>query len=754
MKLKVSLLLIFLYLFYTSYSELVETFAGYTNATYSLRGDGGNALAAKVNEPAGLFIDSNGNIYLAEHYYIRKISTNGIITTLAGVGSSGGSTSESIAATAAFLNYTWGIAANTAGIFYYSEYYGCRIRTISTSLVVTTLAGQYGVCSYSGDNGQATTATLNNPAGIFYYASKDVVIIADSSNNRIRYVDTTGAIYTVAGSATAGFLNADSATNGQLNHPMDMYMDMRSTVYIMYIADRDNCVIRKVTMSNGAWPGAAQQLSTYAGTGTCIPSGSSGSATSAGIDHPVSVCGDTNGNTYFGDYTINYYRRLDQANTGVFLIISFNSTYQYGLRNGGQGTNSRVGLSRGCKVYGGTLYLTDFYYNMLWRLTAPNINNGILYTVQGYIGGVSIPASSAFFQSITSIYVDSTGAFYLTEPDRHYVHKITAASPHNVSVFSGIGVGGYYAENVPASLSALNDPISVVGDTNGNIFVSENKGNRVRKIAATGSAVTAAGNGPSCCASSTYSGNAASLCSLCNPRALAYDSSANVLYIADDSCVIRKLLISSATISTFAGTGSCSFVDNVAPSLASFGIVYGLWYNPQSSSLYISDPNNNRIRRTNTTSLITYVGTSSGGSNGDYLAATLANLTYNRGICGDTSGTLYVTLLKTPAIRAVRASDRTIFTNIGNGVAGIGGEDVESSLAPMGYSPTCLVYGGALYYAEYLDEMGSTRLRKSQIGSWSHAPTIMPVTASPTLAPSNQPIMTPYPTTSPTTSST
>ncbi len=166
-------------------SGIISTVAGGAIAGFS--GDGGDATAAELFDPTGVAIDATGNLYISDSFNsrIRKVNTLGIITTFAGNGTSGYS-GDGGPATAAELMFTDEITFDAAGNLYIADYQGNRIRKVNTAGIISTVAGN-GTAAYGGDGGQATAAQLNQPPGVAIDASGNLYI-ADNSNNRIRMV--------------------------------------------------------------------------------------------------------------------------------------------------------------------------------------------------------------------------------------------------------------------------------------------------------------------------------------------------------------------------------------------------------------------------------------------------------------------------------------------------------------------------------------------------------------------------------------
>jgi streptogramin lyase len=209
-------------------------------------GDGGAPTSAKLNQPYGVAVDSAGNIFIADfsNNVIRKV-TSTKITTVAGQGPPilGDYFGDGGAPTSAKLNWPQGVAVDSAGNLYIADYSNNVIRKV-TSTKITTVAGQGPTLGgYSGDNGPATAAKLNQPSGVAVDTSGNLYI-ADMGNNVIRKVSTGGTIKTVAGNGTAGYSGDGGApTSAKLNQPRGVAVDAAGA---LYIADTQNNVIRKV----------------------------------------------------------------------------------------------------------------------------------------------------------------------------------------------------------------------------------------------------------------------------------------------------------------------------------------------------------------------------------------------------------------------------------------------------------------------------------------------------------------------------
>jgi hypothetical protein len=223
---------------------IITTIAG--NGTQGFGGDGGPASAAIFDYAIGLAADVAGNLYIADinNHRIRKIDTSGMITTITGNGTPGNS-GDGGDATAAELNAPFAIAVDDIGNVYISDPGNINVRKVSAAGIITTLAGD-SIAGYSGDGGPATAAELRTPMGVAVDVDGNVYI-ADAENTRIREINTSGIITTVAGDGWAGYGgDGGPATAAELDMPQGVAVDVAGN---MYIADFRVSVIRKVAAS-------------------------------------------------------------------------------------------------------------------------------------------------------------------------------------------------------------------------------------------------------------------------------------------------------------------------------------------------------------------------------------------------------------------------------------------------------------------------------------------------------------------------
>jgi len=279
-------------------SGISSTYAGTGSAGYT--GDRSAATAATLNKPTGVFTDTAGNLYICDfgNNAIRKVTPTGIITTYAGTGATG-YVGDGGAATAATLYDPSGVCTDRAGNVYIADYGNERIRKVTTAGIITTLAGT-GFASYSGDSGPATAAALDNPRSISVDTTGNLYI-ASWGDSRIRKINTSGIISTIAGNGSAGHSgDGGPATAATLNGPLGVFATASGNT--VYIADNDNFVIRTID--------SAGIISTFAGMPGGGFSGDGGPATAAFLYYPSGVFGDNTGNVYIADQFNNRIRKV------------------------------------------------------------------------------------------------------------------------------------------------------------------------------------------------------------------------------------------------------------------------------------------------------------------------------------------------------------------------------------------------------------------------------------------------------------
>jgi sugar lactone lactonase YvrE len=337
--------------------------------------------------------------------------------------------------------------------------------------IITTVAGT-GTQGYSGDGGPATNAELYNPNDVAFDASGNLYI-ADTGNHRIRKVNASGIITTIAGNGIQGFSGDEGqATNAELNYPRGIAFDASGN---LYIADYNNERIRMVN--------TAGIISTFAGSGTGGFSGDGGQATTAEIYGPNGLSFNIAGNLYIVDYGNNRIRMINTA--GIISTIAGSGTSGGYGGDGSAASASQLWMPSGVAFDAlGNLYIAD-YNNKRIRM----VNTaGIISTVAGSgtqgFSGDGGQATNAELNDPIKVAIYSTGNLYITDYNNERIRKVNSVGIINTIV--GTGTTGYGGDGGQATNAELSDPAGIVFDSVGNLYIADDNNNRIRKVSNVG----------------------------------------------------------------------------------------------------------------------------------------------------------------------------------------------------------------------------------------------------------------------------
>ncbi|MEJ2428208.1 MAG: RHS repeat-associated core domain-containing protein [Deltaproteobacteria bacterium] len=336
---------------------IIDAFAGSGN--WGNPTDGEQASEADLSGATSLNIDAAGNLYITDYYsdIIYKVDTAGIISTVVGTGT-GGYNGDNIPAKEALIDGPRGTTVDSEGNLYFADLFNNRIRKVDTSGIITTIAGT-GQRGYSGDGGPATSAQIAEPDGVALDPSGNLYI-ADLYTHRIRKVDPSGIITTAAGNGRCTYnLTQGPALNTSICYPGELAVDSAGN---LYIADNGNSVIRKLDTKG--------RITTFAGKEDCpYPwySGDGGPATEACIDLALGMYVDSSDNVYIAAGENHCIRKVD-TNGIISRVAGICGYDEWGYSgNGGPATEARVDWP--WDVAGdprGNLYIAD-YYNAVVR---------------------------------------------------------------------------------------------------------------------------------------------------------------------------------------------------------------------------------------------------------------------------------------------------------------------------------------------------------------------------------------------------
>ena len=531
----------------TAATGIIYTIGGDGTDGYS--GDGGPAINAQMSSPKGVAVDGAGNVYVADNNnnVIRKITAaTGIITTIAGSGDVG-SGGDGGPATSAQLAYSYTMVTDLAGNLYISDNNKVRKVDATTGIISTVIGTGAGGCS--GDGANAALATFYNVGYIFLSPSGNM-FVDDRNNYVIRKVTgTTGIINTIAGNHSYGVSGIGGpVSNAQLNRPMDVAVDPTGNIYV---ADNYNYKIYRIDA-------ATDSIYTVAGTGNQGLSLQSGvPATSMSFTEPRALTVDAAGNFYF--VTNGTSIRKVTASTGIISTIAGNGIFGY-AGDGGDATDAKLNDPYGLAFdLSGNLYVADKNNNAIRKISA---GTGIITTVAGtgtagYSGDGGL-ATSATLNRPFGVAVDRAGNIYISDNGNSVIRRVDA-STGIITTVAGTGTAGYSGDGALATAARLHYNFGLTTDTAGNLFIADQFNQRIRKITvATGIITTVAGTGVT-----PYNGDGipATTANLNNPTNICFDARGN-LYIADFvNSRIRKVIYDTIPADT---TGARLFVNNAA----------------------------------------------------------------------------------------------------------------------------------------------------------------------------------------------
>jgi len=765
----------------------------------------GTGTEASFYYPWGVAVDGSGNVYVIdyENYLIRKITPAGVVTTLAGSGSAG---SVNGTGTGASFSYSYGIAVDGSGNVYVADSDNHLIRKITSGGVVTTLAGNSG--SAGSANGTGTAASFSRPTDVAVDGNGNVYV-ADPGNQVIRKITSAGVVTTLAGSdRLAGSANG-TGTAASFNAPVGVAVDGSGNVYV---ADRDNHLIRKIT--------SAGVVTTLAGTGSL--GSANGTGTAASFNQPSGVAVDGSGNVYVGDPWSRMIRKISTTlasgsttNDATFPLIFTASkpTTDFAV---GDITVTNGALSNFAAI-SSAVYTATFtpsasgattidvaaskftdaagnnntaatQFNWTYDGNAPSVTSVTSTKTNGsYPVGATIPITITFNQTVTVTgtpqltletgatdavvdYASGTSTATLTfnyvvaagenSSDLDYISAaaltlnsgtikdasgnvatltlptpgasgslgankaivIDGNAPSVTSVTSTKTNGSYpVGATIPITIT-FNQTVTVTGTpqltletgaTDAVVDYASGTGTATltfNYVVAAGHAssdldyasakpaevTTLAGSGSSGSANGT--GTAASFY---YPSGVAVDGSGNV-YVADRRNHLIRKITSAGEVTTLAGSGSAGSVNGTGTG-ASFSYSYGIAVDG-SGNVYVADSDNNLIRKITPAGVVTTLaGSGSGGSaNG---TGTAASFLYPEGVAVDGSGNVYVGGGVNHLVRKITSAG-VVTTLAGSGYGSEGSANGTGTAASFNYPSGVAVDGsGNVYVADRVNHL-------------------------------------------------
>jgi hypothetical protein len=487
-------------------SGIISTFAGiryYGSGGGGYSGDGGPATVAEFDDPRDVAVDKSGNVYIADTHnqVIRQVNTSGIINTFAGngfrtgiLGQQGGFSGDGGPATAAEFWDPVSVVVDNSGNVYITDMENSRIRKVSTSDTITTIAGN-GVGGFAGDGGLATAAEIAiiPPLSTLTVDDSGNIYLPDAAYNHIRKINTTGIINTIAGNGYGGFSgDGGQATNAELYGPTDVILDRYGNIYI---ADLTDTRIRKIWMVLAVFANSITNVSCNgASNGSTAISASEG-LTPYTYSWSNGATTSSVSNLSAGTYTINV---VDSENIKGSIVVTITQPTALGISTFAIANNNCYGENNGSAsstVSGGTIPYTYLWSDAnsqttvsatglsagSYTLTTTDSNSCTASTV------VSISQPAAIIPSImeyagikcngdsdATLFADATGG------SGFYAYSWSDASSQATALATGLSAGNYTLAVTDnngctgtSSMSITQPPVlSIVADsinaTNGN----------------------------------------------------------------------------------------------------------------------------------------------------------------------------------------------------------------------------------------------------------------------------------------------
>ena len=534
----------------------VTTIAGAAGQTGAADGPGS---AARFNSPEGIAVDAFGNVYVGDagNHTIRKISTSGVVSTVAGTAGQSGNSDG--AGSSARFNAPSNLAVDSSGTIYVSDTNNHTIRKIVGD-VVSTVAGQPGASG--GVDGTGSAARFDSPGGLAIAANGDLYV-ADFNNTAIRKVTRDGVVTTFAGRIDVPGSADGAAANARFNYPNGIGIDSSGNVYV---GDTNNHSVRKIT-SGGV-------VSTIAGTSSTGTA--NGAGASARFIQPFGIVVDRSGNSYVSDYYNHAIRKIAPDGT----VSTFAGLIGTSGTADGSGGTARFRYPRQLAIdSAGNIYVADSNNHTIRTITA----NGDVTTLAGQAGtsgNADGTGTAARFNFPSGIAVDGAGTVYVADGSNNTIRKITPAGA--VTTLAG-QAGDRGSSDGNGTAARFDFPYGVAVASDNALYVSDANNCTIRRITAGGSVTTLAGQAGSCASQDGTGADAR----FWTPGGIAVDS-AGTVFVADSTNRVLRRISQSGAVTTVAG----KFVTvNVVDGLAS----QARFYSPQgvfvdsSGVLYVAD---------------------------------------------------------------------------------------------------------------------------------------------------------------------
>jgi sugar lactone lactonase YvrE len=620
-------------------------------------GDGKPATSAGLSIPTYAVFDAKGDLIISDsgNCRIRRVAVTGEISTIAGTGICGFS-GDNGKAVSAEINFPTGLAIDTGGNLFFSDSDNSRVRKVTPTGTISTVAGN-GTVGFCGDGGAAQRACLNAPRqlAVVGRGAGENLIIADTSNHRIREVLGTGIITTVAGNGVAGYSGDGGAAKlASLDGPQGVAIDLAG--HALLIADSVNNVIRKVDIGTGI-------ITTLFGEQLCGNDFQS-------LCNPEGIWVDTMGNLYIADIFNN--RVVELPNGSDTAVLEAGTGDGNGFNGDGlPATGTFLEDPEDVTLDGsGNVVIVDEGNSRIRR----GSGSQLMTTLAGGFIGDGGSGKMATLNAPFELAFDHAGNLLIADTFDNRIRRVSQKDI--ISTVAGTGLTGNSGDGGPAIAADLNVPFGVTGDNNGNIYIADTSNSAIRRVDA-GGTITTFVNG------FTF------------PLGLTTDSAGNV-YEADLNCVVWKFTPDGSGTIVAGELGQCGFgIDGGLAIRSELDQPEGVAMDSQGN-LYIADSANNRVQVVNTAGVVnTLAGDGTCGFSGDGGSAKNSMLCFPTSVAVDSANNVYIADTLNFRVRMVDSLG-TIMTFAGTGSVGYNGDGLPPLRANLEPESVAVGLGGLI----------------------------------------------------------
>jgi sugar lactone lactonase YvrE len=629
----------------------------------------GKISEARFKYPAAVVMDAHGNLYVAdtENSTIRKITPDGVVTTLAG--SIGGLAGTDGAGSAARFNRPAAMAVDAGGTLYVADTENSAIRKVSPDGAVTTLAGTPGQDGYTDAPGSA--ARFWRPQGVVVDPSGNLYV-ADTGNHCIRKITPAGAVSTLAGAGNPGSVDGKGSA-AQFNRPDGVAIDGQGN---LYVADTENQTIRTVTPD-----GVVATLAGSAGT----EGSADGKGSAAQFNRPAALVVDANGTVYVADTENHTIRKVTPDGVVTTLAGSSGKSGCTDGQGGGARFSRPASLTLGLD---GKLFLADSYNHAIRTVTP----EGVVATLTGagYPGSSDGTGNTARLKLPEVVAVDAAGNVYVADSGNCTVRKISPDGTVTTLAGSANKPG---TEDGKGNAARFVHPGGIAVDAKGNVYVADSWSHTIRKVTPSGTVTTLAGS-PGKFGSINSKGGEARFN---GPRGIAVDKNGN-LFVADSGNYTIRKVTPGGIVTTLVGSAENPGVADGKGTAAQFYYPIGVAVDAVGN-VYVTDSWNHTIRKVTQDGAVTTLAGTAQSSGSDDGRGGAARFNRPEGIAADADGNVYVADVGNQTIRKVTSEGAV--TTVGGKAGGVGSSNGTGATAyfssPSGVAVTST---GILYVAD------------------------------------------------------